>query len=200
MKTLFAALAAFVAFAFGSTFAAAQQSGLGWSEQSAAAAMGYCLARHPYIPGDDGWTAEGFETLKSPGILGAIRRNYVFERTPGSFPGNDEGNGQTCNQACGQWGRQLNSGAVPLRYRNSNGDITNNGIGDMASTVIFDSDFYLQQPGVVVGMIARPLTYHEADVAQADFCCCQYDASAAPAEKKRGARLPKVRLPKQPAD
>lgn len=38
---------------------------------------------------------------------------------------------------------------------------------------------------VIAGMWGRPLNYHEADVGQADFCCCQALQSAAAAPQRR---------------
>ncbi|MUG92086.1 hypothetical protein F7734_06290 [Scytonema sp. UIC 10036] len=43
---------------------------------------------------------------------------------------------------------------------------------DIASLAVQDKDFYLDKT-VVAGIWARSSTYQEADVAQADFCCCQ---------------------------
>jgi hypothetical protein len=149
-----------------------------WSEISAGAAAGYCLARHPRIApqGDNIFTSEGFEILSPPGIAGAVRRNYVFNRAPVDFsPGTDVGGQQTCPQACRQWGLEygLDSGKT-LRFRASpDGPIVNDGIGDMAATSHHDADFYLQEHRVVAGMSGRPMSFHEEDVAQADFCCCQ---------------------------
>lgn len=159
--------------------APAQQT---WTEQTTAAAMGYCLARHPYIPRDPAnpYTAEGFEILSSPGVLGAVRRNYVFQRGPVSVADPDKGQGQDCKQACMQFG--LNYGANlgrPLYYRDPSGNTVPDGIGDMASLGYRDFDWYNNQ-SVIAGMWGRPLNYHEADVAQADFCCCELDFASQP--------------------
>jgi hypothetical protein len=159
--------------------APAQQT---WTEQTTAAAMGYCLARHPYIPRDPAnpYTTEGFEILSSPGVLGAVRRNYVFQRGPVSVTDPDKGQGQDCKQACMQFG--LNYGANlgrPLNYRDPAGNTVADGIGDMASLGYRDFDWYNNQ-SVIAGMWGRPLNYHESDVAQADFCCCQLDPASQP--------------------
>ena len=164
-------------------FAQAQQT---WSEQTTAAAMGYCLARHPYIPRNpaDPFTAEGFEILASPGVLGAVRRNYVFQRGNPSVLMLDPGQNQNCTQACRQFG--LNYGTIvgrPLNYRDSAGNLIPDGIGDMASLAYRDFDFYNNQ-SVIAGMWGRPLNYHQSDVAQADLCCCQLDTSTPPPPKE----------------
>jgi hypothetical protein len=159
--------------------AMAQQT---WTEQTTAAAMGYCLARHPYIPRDPAnpYTAEGFEILASPGVLGAVRRNYVFGRGPVGISDPDKGQDQTCKQACMQFG--LNYGANlgrPLYYRDPAGNTVADGIGDIASLGYRDFDWYNNQ-NVIAGMWGRPLNYHESDVAQADLCCCQLDFANQP--------------------
>jgi hypothetical protein len=158
--------------------AIAQQT---WTEQTTAAAMGYCLARHPYIARDpnDPYTADGFEILASPGVLGAVRRNYVFQRLGASITTPDAGQNQSCDQACGQFGMNYGSAAIgrPLMYRDPAGNLVADGIGDMASLGFKDFDFY-NDDDVIAGMWGRPLNYHESDVAQADLCCCQLDTSA----------------------
>ncbi len=154
-----------------------------WTEQTTAAAMGYCLARHPYIPRDPAnpYTAEGFEILSSPGVLGAVRRNYVFQRLGASITTPDAGQNQSCDQACGQFGMNYGSSAIgrPLMYRDPAGNVVADGIGDMASLGYKDFDFY-NDADVIAGMWGRPLNYQESDVAQADLCCCQLDVSAPP--------------------
>jgi hypothetical protein len=159
--------------------AAAQMT---WTDQTTAAAMGYCLARHPYIPRDPAnpYTAEGFEILMSPGVLGAVRRNYVFNRGPVSPADPDKGQGQDCTAACRQFGLNYGTtGGRPLGYRDPSGRVTPDGVGDMASLGVRDNDYYLGGT-VIAGMWGRPLNYHESDVAQADFCCCQLDAREPP--------------------
>jgi len=49
------------------------------------------------------------------------------------------------------------------------------GIGDMAVFAHPDWDFYLNKE-ITAGLSGRPLNYHEADVAQADYCCCHWIA------------------------
>ena len=119
----------------------------GWSEQTTAAAAGYCLARHPYIAAPqtgDPYTLEGFEIPGSPGIVGAVRRNFVYRRSPPpALPRLDVGNSQTCQQACGQFGKLYGPGwGTALHYRSPSGSIVADGVGDMASLVMQDYDFY----------------------------------------------------------
>ena len=156
-----------------------------WSEQATAAAMGYCLARHPYIPAaNPPYTAEGFEVPNSPGVVGAVRRNYQYSRASVDYNAGDPGQGQTCAQACYQWGKGYlpSYGGVPLRYMRAGSTPIADGIGDMAATVHRDADYYLRQPQIAA-MTGRPMNYHESDVAQADYCCCHL-TSPAPVEPK----------------
>jgi hypothetical protein len=153
-----------------------------WSEISTGAAAGYCLARHPFInlPGGNRFTSEGFEIAASPGVVGAVRRNYVFNRGAVDFATvADSGSGQHCVDACRQWGLNWNSkDGKPLRYRSSTTSTPiADGIGDMAATAHPDADFYLRRHDEIAGISGRPLNYHEADVAQADFCCCHLSAN-----------------------
>jgi hypothetical protein len=160
-----------------------------WADEAAAAAAGYCLASHPYIqlPNGETYTSEGFEVLASPGVAGAVRRNYVFNRGPVDFSPKvpvDVGASQTCPQACTQWGHEYGANeqlvAAPLRIRRSPGaEPTPDGVDDLAAGVHFDADFYTYEQRVVVGMSGRPGQTQAlgagpgAGVAQADFCCCQ---------------------------
>lgn len=159
-----------------------------WSEQTTAAAMGYCLARHPYIARSpkNPFTAEGFEILASPGVLGAVRRNYVFQRKGAAVGLPDSGQNQTCAQACSQFGLNYGSATAgrPLMFRDKVGNVMADGIGDMASLAYRDFDYY-NNDNVIAGMWGRPLNFHESDVAQADFCCCQLDTSQPPPPKDR---------------
>jgi hypothetical protein len=141
-----------------------------WSGVTAGAATGYCLAKHPYLGGAAGsFTDDGYEIAAVPGVVGAIRRNYVYKRTPGVA---DEGAAQTCEMAC----RQFGTGYEPqyqgraLRLRRGETTIAD-GIGDMASMAVTDQDFYLNRENVA-GIRSMSTNWHEADVAQADFCCC----------------------------
>ena len=156
-------------------------SGGSWSEIATGAATGYCLAKHPYQSFEPGlfylgakYTRDGYEMVSTPGIVGAVRRNFVFDRTTLS---EDEGqkNNRTCKEACAEFGKQYGPtyGGVPLKQRVSGKPSPiNNGIGDMASLVMPDRDFYLNKM-VFAGIWSRGNTFHESDVAQADFCCCQ---------------------------
>jgi hypothetical protein len=58
-----------------------------------------------------------------------------------------------------------------LRQQMSDGTLITSGIGDMASMALPDHDFYTGRK-TVAGMVSRANTYHESDVAQADYCCC----------------------------
>lgn len=79
------------------------------SEAGAGAAGGYCLGKHPYWQRDSGggWTADGYETAGVPGIVAAVRRNYVF--------GRGDGERQSCPQACAQWGKTFPAEGRSLR-------------------------------------------------------------------------------------
>jgi hypothetical protein len=151
-----------------------------WSDITTGAAAGYCLAKHPYrygggtfVYGSDTYTKEGYEVVASPGIVGGVRRNFVYNR---STLDKDEGNeNSTCAQACGQFGQLYGPSykGVPLKQIVSGAKVPiNSGIGDMAALVMPDQDFYLGTT-VVAGIWSRGNTWHESDVAQADFCCCQ---------------------------
>lgn len=49
-----------------------------WSGVTAGAAAGYCLAKHPYQSNTrDTYTADGYEKVGVPGVVGAARRNFV---------------------------------------------------------------------------------------------------------------------------
>ena len=171
-----------------------------WSGVTAGAAAGYCLAKHPYqgdLPGSytavdqnnttGRYTADGYERAGVPGIVGAVRRNYVSNRT---MAAGDEGVNQTCALACRQVGKsyEFDGGGLPtglqgraLRQQvsgevgSTTTTITNititSGIGDMASMALPDHDFYTNKK-TVAGMVSRANTYHEGDVAQSDYCCC----------------------------
>ena len=142
-----------------------------WSGVTAGAAAGYCLAKHPYQSNTPGlYTSDGYEKVRSPGVVGAVRRNYVSGRTTTAT---DAGVNQTCAQAC----RELGKGYEPayqgraLRQQVSGGTLITSGIGDMASMATPDHDFYTGLK-TVAGILSRANTFHESDVAQADYCCC----------------------------
>lgn len=148
-----------------------------WDHMSTAAATGYCLAKHPYqylLPGigataeyPRGFTPDGYELVPSPGVVGAVRRNYVHSRTTEI----DEGASNSCPQACQQFGKYWRGNGTPLHQKLNETTIITSGIGDMASLAIADRDFYLGLD-VIAGIGSRGNTWHESDVAQADFCCC----------------------------
>jgi hypothetical protein len=148
-----------------------------WSDTTTAAAMGYCLANHPYQTIHTGpFTPDGFEIASYPGVVGCARRNFVYERSVSSPPAlgePDEGEGNSCVKACKQWGLPgFPFRGVPLKQQVAGGGVINSGLGDLAAMATFDFDFYLRTY-VVAGMYSRGNTWHESDVAQADFCCCQ---------------------------
>jgi len=153
---------------------------LGWAAgPTAAAATGYCLAKHPYqsidkVSGVE-FTQDGYEFVSTPGIVGATRRNFVYDRSTTSA---DEGVKNSCKEACFEFGK-IYSGSkpeiligTPLRQKISDDTYINSGIGDMASSAVKDWDYYLSQ-NVVSGIWSRGNTWHESDVAQSDYCCCQ---------------------------
>lgn len=147
----------------------------GWSaDASAGAAAAYCMAKHPYnyltsqISGK--YTKDGFELVSAPGVVGAVRRNFVYDRTTDAY---DEGVKQTCAQACAQFGKAWGlTGGKSLRQKIGDGTVfIASGLGDLGALVMRDQDSYLG--GQTVGLIgSRANTYHESDVAQADYCCC----------------------------
>lgn len=146
-----------------------------FNDMTTAAAMGYCLAKHPYQSIYRGrYTADGFEIAQPPGIVGAVRRNFIFDRTTNTL---DEGEANTCTKACAEFGKAslIPGGGVPLHQRIFNGVSTvtiTSGIGDLVVGEIPDFDRVFLN-NVVAGMTARPGTFHESHVARADFCCCQ---------------------------
>ena len=146
-----------------------------WSDTTTTgAATGYCLAKHPYqtLYAPSTFTPDGYEIVASPGVVGAVRRNFVFDRTTDA---SDEGNAnKTCKQACFEFGKLYSPYVgTPLRQKVGPGGrtIINSGVGDMASLAVKDRDFYLSTDAVA-GVWSRGNTWHESDVAQSDFCCC----------------------------
>jgi hypothetical protein len=144
-----------------------------WSaEATTGAAMGYCLAKHPYQTIHAGiYTPDGFEIVAPPGVVGAVRRNFVYDRT---MPSVDQGAKNSCKAACAQFGRLYGPTykGYALRQLVAGGGVITSGIGDMASLAMSDNDYYLSEE-VTAGIWSRGNTWHESDVAQADFCCCQ---------------------------
>ena len=160
-----------------------------WSSSATAAAMGYCLSKHPYlyqqtvgatkVPSyltilKNRYTLDGYQMVDAPGIVGAVRRNFVYRR---STTGTDAGINNTCEAACKQFGQPYapTYNGVPLKQNVGSGEaprLINSGIGDMAAGAMPDKDFYLDG-NIIGGMWSRANTFQESDVAQADFCCCQ---------------------------
>jgi hypothetical protein len=166
-----------------------------WSDITTGAAMGYCLAKHPYkslAPGvfylGDPYTSDGYEMVALPGVIGAVRRNFVYSRTT---LGEDEGNKNfTCEKACSEFGKQYapNLKGVPLKQRLPGVEKPmNSGIGEMAELAMPDRDFYLGT-NVFAGIWSRGNSWQEDAVAQADFCCCQ--SRAEPAGSRTGINIP----------
>ncbi|MGB9366447.1 MAG: hypothetical protein WCE79_10575 [Xanthobacteraceae bacterium] len=141
-----------------------------WSDYSAAAAIGYCMAVHRNGPA--GGYTNGFENVAPPGVAGAVRRNFVYGRAALPRPSQDVAAKQTCADACVQWGKAFSGSGKPL-HTGSAATPVQSGIGDIAATALKDWDFYHpSDPPVVAGISGRPQNYQSADVAQADFCCC----------------------------
>ena len=147
----------------------------GWSDTaSTGAAMGYCLANHPYLSVHRGskYTPDGFETVSAPGIVGAVRRNFIWDR---STDAKDQGKYNNCSQACAEFGKQYSGlNGRPLHQILHNGTVITSGLGDIGSLVYRDVNFYdVNRNKHVSGMWSRGNTWHESDVAQSDYCCCQ---------------------------
>ena len=150
-----------------------------WDGMTTAAAMGYCLANHPYRTIHAGpFTPDGYEVASSPGVVGTTRRNFYRTRTTVTYPlapgtgSTDEGDGQTCEVACKQWGLGglPRFKGVPLRQQVP-GDVIPSGIGDLAHQATFDVNFYTFD--MEVAAMYSTSNNWIADVAQADYCCCQ---------------------------
>jgi hypothetical protein len=166
--------AAGFALAAGWTGNAAAENSQAWSDLSAATATAYCLAKHTGVKAEpDGYSADGFEVSTSV-LVGSVRRNFIMNRPLQSPGSTDEGQPQTCNQACAQAGGLYGPGleGVVLKYRPEGSEAVPSGIGDHASLAMRDYDFYLGET-VVSGFWTRPQNYQNEDVAQADHCCCQ---------------------------
>lgn len=142
-----------------------------WSGVTAGAAAGYCLAKHPYQSNSrTPYTSEGYEKVGVPGVVGAVRRNFMKRRATTTT---DQGERQTCDMACREFGKDYEPTyqGRALHQDLGDGKLITSGIGDMAASAYPDHDFYLGRP-TVAGMGSRANTYHESDVAQADYCCC----------------------------
>lgn len=118
------------------------------------------------------YTADGYETVGSPGIIGAVRRNFVWERKDASV---DEGAQQSCAMACAQFGKAYEPTYVgyPLHQKVGGGGIITSGLGDLGAMAYQDVDYYYGNTKKIVGTSSRANTWHESEVAQADYCCCQ---------------------------
>ena len=152
---------------------------------STATAAGYCLANHSWTNGTPefvtpehpgGFTPSGYELPTLP-IVGAVRRNFTRDRVPGA--GEVNGINQTCSQACSTfmsgYGPAYRGAALQRRY--SSGAMQADGLNDLGGYVAgttLDTDFYKANSSkpVIAGIHARVDGYLEADVAQADICCC----------------------------
>lgn len=159
--------------AAGSAWAAPARSE-GDAPTSAGAAIGYCMAVHPYRPlatgaTPDGYTLEGFEISQSL-LVGAVRRSFIHDRavTP------DRGNAATCAQACGELAKSsTNVVGKPLHHKRS-GKIETNGVADIGTRVLFDQAPSGTEARAVAGGSGRVSdSYLEANVAPSDYCCCQ---------------------------
>ena len=150
----------------------------GWHGMTTAAAMGYCLAKHPYQSVYTGFAPDGYEIASFPGVVGCTRRNFVLDRTTVSTPpapgDTDQGVLNTCQAACKQWGLMVGPGSlgVPLRQKLASGAIMPSGIGDLAHQATFDVNFYTLA-WEVAAMYSTSNNWHLSDVGQADYCCCQ---------------------------
>lgn len=153
-------------------FGALPRSAATFSDLTTAAATGYCLAKHPYQTIHPGpFTPDGYEVAAAPGIVGAVRRNFVYERSTLSF---DEGQKNSCAQACAEFGKAYGPTAKGLSLKqlvSTGGRTQSSGLGDIASLAMPDRDGYLLKD-VIAGIWSRSTTWHESDVAQADLCCC----------------------------
>jgi hypothetical protein len=146
----------------------------GWSDYSAAAAIAYCMAVHPNRSPAGAYT-NGFEHVAPPGVVGAVRRNFIYDRLkryPKAVPGQDDGTRHTCADACKEWGRASSGVGRPLHTGTSPKDAIPSGIGDIAATALWDWEFPKTKSPVVAGFTGRPQNYHMNDGGQADFCCC----------------------------
>jgi hypothetical protein len=159
--------------AAGSANAALAEVSQDWSDISAGTATAYCLAKHTGVAaGPGGYSADGFEVSTSFAV-GAVRRNFVYDRPPQVEGSVDTGAKQTCQQACAQLGKTFEPEfvGVALTYAPGGSTPQVSGIGEHAQVAMFDYDYYKDQR-VVSGFWTRPQNTHDEDVAQADHCCC----------------------------
>lgn len=112
---------------------------LGWAARpTTSAATGYCLAKHPYqsINRESGveFTPDGYEFVSAPGIVGVVRRNFIYDRSSTSV---DEGGANSCKEACFEFGKIYSASnpemltGTPLRQKISDDSYINSGIGDI---------------------------------------------------------------------
>jgi hypothetical protein len=144
-----------------------------FSDYTTPAALAYCLAKHPVQTDSRTFADDGYEFAhNNPSIVGAVRRNFLFGRDANAAT-DPNSNAPTCQQACEQMGKLYGStyytGAA-LRRKVGDSEYAS-GLGDVAALAMQDKDFYLNKP-IISGFWARAQTYQEADVAQADMCCC----------------------------
>jgi hypothetical protein len=143
---------------------------------STGAAAGYCLAKHPTSTLNsnrlNGYTRDGYEIAGPPGIVGAVKRSFIFDRTTDAA---DEGEKNTCPKACGELGKLYGGGVTGRSLKRKVNDgktILTSGIGDLGSLVAKDLESYTGNftPQAAWGWSS---SYIEEDVAQSDYCCCQ---------------------------
>lgn len=164
----------------------ATESNVEWdiaAAASTAVAASYCLANHSWTSGvplfvspehPGGFTASGYELPTIP-IVGAVRRNFIRNRAPDDISGNS----QNCSQACARFmsGYAPSYRGVALHRRYNSGTVETDGLNDLGGLVAgtsYDTDFYRadRSKKIIAGIHARVDGYLEADVAQADNCCC----------------------------
>jgi hypothetical protein len=149
---------------------------------STGAAAGYCLAKHPTSTLNsnrvNGYTRDGYEIAGPPGIVGAVKRSFIFDRTTDTV---DEGEQNTCAMACAELGKLYGGGVVGRSLKRKVNDgktILTSGVGDLGSLVAKDFESYTKTftPQAAWGWSS---SYIEQDVAQSDYCCCQVTTTQA---------------------
>jgi hypothetical protein len=154
---------------------------MGWAaDATGATAAAYCMAKHPYqvltSQTVGRYTKDGYELVGSPGVVGTVRRNFVYDRSTDAA---DEGGVQTCAQACAQFGKPWGLVGKSLRQKVGDGNtLIASGLGDLGALVGYDQDHAMggQSPGLIG---SRANTWQQSDVAQADYCCCHAVSAAA---------------------